>query len=114
MGAAEIASFARGSAALGGRALLLESGLAVLLAPGVGVDVEDVAVLSKAVDECAEAGGVAEDGGPLFVREVGGDDDRAVLVPVADDPEEQVGGVGVASEVSKLIDDEQVALGVAA
>src|SRR6185437_12357072 len=87
---------------------------ALLVAPGVGVDVDDVAVLGEAVDEGAEAGGVAEDGAPLLVREVGGDDDGAGFVPLAHDAEEQVGGARVAGDVAQLVEDEQVGLGVAA
>src|SRR5580693_10047673 len=77
----------------GGAPLAVEP---LLVAPGVGVDVDDVAVLGESVDEGAEAGGVSEDGAPLLVREVGGDHDRPGLVPLAHDAEEQVGGAGVA------------------
>lgn len=71
-------------------------------------------MLGEAVDEGAEAGRVAEDGAPLLVGEVRGDDDRAALVPVTDDAEEQVRAVGVAGDVAELVDDEEVAAGVAA
>lgn len=70
---------------------------------GLGVDVEDVAVLGEAVDERAEAGGVVEDGPPLLVSEVGRDHDGALLVSAADDVEEEVGRSGVAGDVSELV-----------
>src|SRR5262249_17486874 len=92
-------------------AALLE---ALLIAPGVGIDVDDVAVLGEAIDEGAEAGGVAEDGAPLLVREIGRDNDRASFVPRAHDAEEQVGGARVAGDVAQLVEDQQVGLGVAA
>ena len=71
-------------------------------------------MLGEAVVEGAEARRVAEDGAPLLVGEVRGDDDRAGLVPVADDAEEQIGAVRVAGDVAALVDDEEVAAGVAA
>jgi hypothetical protein len=37
------------------------SGRLKFLAPGIGVDVDDVTVLGKAVDECDDAGGACED-----------------------------------------------------
>jgi len=71
-------------------------------------------VLGETIDEGAEAGGVAEEGAPLLVGEVGRDGDRAGLVPLADDAEEQVGGARVARHVAELIQDQQVGPGVAA
>ena len=49
--------------------------LGVLVAPGLGVDIESVTVLSKAVDKCPKARGVVEDSTPLLVGEIGGEDD---------------------------------------
>src|SRR5580693_3596753 len=95
----------------GGAPLAVEP---VLVAPGIGVDVDDVAVLGESVDEGAEAGGVSEDGAPLLVREVGGDHDRPRLVPLAHDAEEEVGGARVAGDVSQLVQDQEIGLGVAA
>ena len=68
--------------------------LALLVAPGVCVDVDDVAVLSEAVDERTEAWCVSEYGRPLLEREVRRDHDGTLLVPAADDVEEQVCGAG--------------------
>jgi hypothetical protein len=51
----------------------------VAFSPGVGVDGEAVAVLVEAVDEGDDAGGAGEDGAPLLVGEVGGDDRGALL-----------------------------------
>src|SRR5271155_4756799 len=91
--------------------LLLEP---LLVAPGVSVDVDDVAVLGEAIDERAEARGVAEDGAPLLVREIGGDHDRPGFMPLADDPEEQVSGARVAGDVAQLVQNQEVGLRVAA
>ena len=68
------------SAFLGAR-LSFGSGGRLLVAPGLGVDVDDVAVLGEAVDEGDDAGGTREDGVPLLVGEVGGDEGGALLVP---------------------------------
>jgi hypothetical protein len=78
----------------------------VPFAPGVGVDVDLVAVLGEAVDESDDAGGAGEDGAPLFEGKVGRDDRRAVLVAAADDFEEDVGGAAVAREVAELVEDQ--------
>jgi hypothetical protein len=39
----------------------------VRVAPGVGVDLDAIAVLIESVDECADAGCAGEDGAPLLV-----------------------------------------------
>jgi len=61
-------------------------------APGVGVDVDAVAVLGEAVDEGADTSGAGEDGSPLLESQVGRDDDAALLVPAADDVVEETSG----------------------
>ena len=86
----------------------------MLLAPGVGVDIDGVAVLSEAVDEGDDAGGAGEDGAPLLEGEIRGDDRRAVLMAAADDVIEEVGGAVIAWEIAKLVEDEQVGGGVSA
>jgi len=73
------------------------------LSPGVGVDIEGVAMLCEAIDESAEAGRVLEDGAPLLVGEVGGEDDRAKLVTAAELAGARTSEVGpVATPSSKL------------
>ena len=101
-----------GSSRIAGVARLACEG--VLLPPGVGVDVDDVAVLGEAVDESDDAGGAGEHGGaPLFEREVRGDDRRALLVATIDEGVEQVGGLAVARQVADLVEDQDVGRGVA-
>src|SRR5689334_22018004 len=62
--------FTSTSAASGRRALgatvAAVTGQRILLAPGVGVDVDDVTVLREAVDERDDAGGAREHGTPLL------------------------------------------------
>ena len=93
----------------GGRARVVLRGLllagatgapeGVGVAPGVGVEVDGVAVLGEAVDQGADARGVVERRGPRLVSEVGCDHDGASLVSAADDVEEQVGGAAVARDL---------------
>jgi hypothetical protein len=80
----------------------------VLLAPGLGLDIDDVTVLGEAVDEGRDAGGAGEDGGPLLEGEVGGDDGGALLVAAGDDGVEAVGGAAVGGEVAELVEDEEM------
>lgn len=70
-------------------------------------------MLGEAVDEGGDACSAGEDGAPLLVREVGGDDRGPLLVPTADDRVQQVGGAAVAGEVAELVQDQQVDGGVA-
>jgi hypothetical protein len=76
------------------------------VSPGVGVDVEGVAVLSEAVDQGAEARGIVEHGAPLLVSEIGGQDDRAFFVSATDDVKQQIGGPAVARDISKFVQNE--------
>jgi hypothetical protein len=54
---------------------------------------EDVGVVDDAVDHRCGDGLVAEDFAPAAERQVGGEDQRGVLVAAADELEEQVRGV---------------------
>ena len=88
------------------------------LAPGIGIDVDDVAVFGEAVDESHDASGTRKDGAPLLVRQVGGDDGGFGFVPTTDDVVQEVGRATVAGKVAKLVDDQdmrrQIALAQAA
>jgi hypothetical protein len=84
----------------------------VAVAPGVGVDVDLVAVLSKAVDEGDDAGGAGEDGAPLLEGQVGGDDRGSMFVAAADDVEEDVGRAAVAGQVAEFVKDQERRPGV--
>ena len=64
------------------------------------------------VEEAVEDGGgdgavVVEDGGPVFEGLVGGQDDGAAFVALADDLEEQVGAVLVDGQIAEFVEDEQ-------
>jgi hypothetical protein len=75
----------------------------MLVAPRIGIDVDLMAVLGEAVDECDDAGCSGEDCAPLLESEIGRDDRRALLVAPADDVEENVSGSAVAGQVTKFV-----------
>lgn len=85
----------------------------MLFAPGVGHDIDGVAVLGKAIDQGSDAGGAGKEGAPLLERQVGGDDDGARLVSPADDVEEQVCRCIVAGKIFNLVDDKKCWGGIA-
>ena len=60
-------------------------GVGLLLPPGIGLDIEHVAVLDEAVHEGRDACGTGKHRPPLLERQVGGDDRRALLMALAGD-----------------------------
>ena len=85
--------------------LLAELGLPSAIAPAFNE--KDLDVVGQSVDQCDGARGVGKDGVPALERQVGSDQQGAVLVAAAGELEDQVGGACVVGEVSELIDDEQ-------
>ena len=71
------------------QALIRASG-AVFEAPAFVPGLDDVTVVGEAVEESGGHLGVAEDGGPFAEGEVGGDDDRGLLIETAHEVEEQL------------------------
>ncbi len=68
-------------------------------------DQSDVGVMSEAIDEGDDAGGVGEDGRPVFEGEIGRDEDRSILLVTGiDDLEEQVSGMIVVGEIANFVD----------
>ena len=92
--------------------LLGEFGLAAAIA--AAFNDEDLDVVGQAVDQGDGAGGVGEDGVPVLERQIGGDEQRAMLVAAADELEEKVGGAGVVGEVAQFVDHDQRRPGVVA
>lgn len=65
------------------------------------------------VEEAIQHGGsdgavVVEDGGPLLEGFIGGQDERAAFVALADDLKEQVGSVLVNGQIAHFVQDEQL------
>ena len=81
--------------------------LSLPLAIGLTFNRDDLGVVRQAVDEGDGTGRVRKDGAPLLEGEVRGDDQGLLLVPAADDLEEEVGRVRVVREIADLIDREE-------
>src|SRR3546814_13956405 len=63
---------------------------AVFEAPAVIAGLDDIAMMSDAIEERGGHLGIAEHGWPLPEREVGGDDNAGLLVELADQMEQQL------------------------
>src|SRR5689334_24205736 len=64
--------------------------------------------MGEAIEERGCHLGIAEDGGPFAEGEVGGDNDRGVLVKAADEVEEQLAtGLGE-GQIAEFIEDDEV------
>jgi hypothetical protein len=72
-------------------------------APGLGAGVDDVRAVGEAVDDGLREPGVGEDLRPLAEREVGGDDQRAAFVALAEDLEDEFGGAVGQREVAEFV-----------
>jgi hypothetical protein len=73
--------------------------LAVLKPKAIAVHLEDVDVVGKAIEQRTGQPLGTEDADPFIERQVAGDDDRAALVALAEDLEQQL-GAGVRAERS--------------
>ena len=85
---------------------------AALVEPvALAVHLEDVDMVGEPVEQRAGEAFGAEHLGPFVERQVGGDHDRAALVALAEDLEQQLGaGLGERHE-AELVDDQQPVLG---
>ena len=71
-------------------------------------------MVGEAVEKRAGEPFGAEDGRPFLERQVGCDDDRAALVTLAEDLEEQLGAGRRERHMAEFIDDQQRQAGPAA
>src|SRR5262245_60361671 len=76
----------------------------VRLAPGLGGDVELVAVLVEGIDQRGDAGSAREHGAPLLERQIRGDHGGSMVMSPTDDVVEHVGGAAVARDIAQLVD----------
>ena len=74
----------------------------------VAVELEDVNVVSKAIEQRASEALGGEHAGPLVEGQVAGDDDRAALVALAEDLEQQLGAGRRQRNVSQLVNDQKL------
>src|ERR1035437_879866 len=73
------------------RLIVTDAALAVLEPEAVAIELEDVNVVSKAIEQRASEALGGEHAGPLVEGQVAGEDDRAALVALAEDLEQQLG-----------------------
>jgi hypothetical protein len=93
---------------------LLGSFAGLLEAIGLALDGEDLGVVDQAIDQGDDAGGVWKDLAPFGERPVGSDERAVVLVPAADELEQQVGmAIGI-GEISDLVDHQKTGAGIVA
>jgi hypothetical protein len=81
---------------------------AVFEAPAGVAGLDDVAVMGEAVEHGGGHLGVAEDLGPISEGEVGGDQQRGVLVELADQVEQQLAAGLAERQIAKLVDDDEI------
>src|SRR5215469_3345588 len=95
---------------------LVSSGFQLALAHAVrsAFDQGHVSVMGKTVEQGGDGSGVGEDGVPFFKGFIGGQQNGITLVAVIDDFKEQVGSVGVVSQIATFVDDEQGGTGIEA
>ncbi len=95
------------------RSGLLQKGAPVLFATAVALaaDGDDVAVVEHSVEDGGSDHRIAEDRAPLPDGPVRGDPHGSAFVAVADQMEEQMGGVGFERQIAELVHDQQFRLG---
>ena len=81
--------------------------LAALEAVAVAVHLQDVDVVGEPVQQRAGEALRTEDLGPLIEGQVGGDQDGAPLVALAEDLEEQFRHGGGQGDEAQFVDDQQ-------
>ena len=81
---------------------------AVFEPEAVAVHLQDVNVMGEAIEQRASEPLGAEHAGPLVEGQVAGDDDRAALVALAEDLEQQLGTGLCERNVAQFVDDQQL------
>src|SRR6266851_382553 len=81
---------------------------AVLEAPALVAGLDDVAMVSQSIEHGSGHLGVAEDLRPIGEGEIGGDQQRGVLVELADQMEQQLAAGLAEREIPELVDDDDV------
>ena len=82
--------------------------VAAFKSPAVVTGLDDVAMVSQAVEQRGGHLGVAEHARPFSECEVGGDDDGRALVEPADEMEQELAAGLSKREVTELVEDDEV------
>ena len=80
-------------------------------APAVVAGLDDVAVVSEAIEQCGGHLGVPEDARPFAEGEIGGDDDRGAFVEPTDEMEEELAAGLGEGQIAEFIEDDEVHAG---
>jgi hypothetical protein len=81
---------------------------AVLEPPAFVSGLDDVAVVSEAIEQRGRHFWIAKDARPIAEGEIGGDDDRAALVEPADEMEQQLAAGLGEGKIAEFIEDDEV------
>ena len=79
--------------------------------PAIVAGLDDVAVVSEAIEQCGGHLGVPEDARPFAEGEIGGDDDRGSFVEPADEMEEELAAGLGEGQIAEFIEDDEVHAG---
>ena len=88
--------------------IVTDVALAVFEPEAVAVELEDVNVVSKAIEQGASQALGGKHAGPLVEGQVAGDDNRAALIALTEDLEQQLGAGRRERNVAQLIDDQKL------
>ena len=82
--------------------------VSVLEAPAGVAGFDDVAVVRQAVEHGSRHLGVAKNLRPICKRQIGGDEQRRVLVKLADQMEQQLAAGLAERQIAKFVDDNDI------
>ncbi len=80
--------------------IVTDAALAVLEPEAVAIELEDVDVVGETIEQRAGEPLGGEHAGPLVEGQIAGDDNRAALVALAEDLEQQLGAGGGERNIS--------------
>src|SRR6266436_10380118 len=81
---------------------------AVLEAPAFVAGLDDVAVVCQPIEHGGGHFGVAEDLRPIGESEIGGDQQRRILIELADQVEQQLAAGLAERQVAEFVDDDEI------
>ena len=84
---------------------------AVLKAPAVVAGLDDVAVMSEAIEQCCGHFGIAKNTRPFPEGEICRDDHRRAFVEAADSVEQQLSAGLREGQIAELVEDDEVDAG---
>ena len=80
----------------------------VFEAPAGVAGLDDVAVMGQAIEHGGSHLGIAEDLGPIGEGKIGGDEQRGVLIGLADQMEQELTAGLAEREIAEFVDDDEI------